>query len=586
MALLLSLVNAIILAVLLWQVIPHTHIIIWLLAFSSIIILRLVAVFYVTRQLKSMLPELIPAQEKLLRWRSWFHLGVFFTACCWGAAGYFLFPDDSPMHIALIAVVLSGTVAAGMTTLSWVRDTFPLFLFPVLAPFALRIGAEGTAISLAIALMTCLFTLLLLHSSSAFYRTSTDSIRLRFENLDLVEELYQANLALQAEQAALHEAQDYYRDIFETVNEGIYLATPEGHLLRANPALVKIHNFDEESELLAAVNQSEQSWYVDPERFKQYQNRMEQHGHVENFISEVYRLHDRQTIWISENARVISKADGSYRRYQGTVRDITEQKKAELVLVAAKESAEDAARLKSEFLATISHEIRTPMHGVLGMTELLQATKLDNKQRRYADAIQRSGELLMRIIDDILDVSKIEAGKLNLDLATFYLADLLAEITEEFSAHAEHKGIEFKLDASIDMHQPMLGDRDRVLQIISNLLSNAFKFTEQGYVKLSARLEPVDNTTAVAYFAVEDTGIGIPEELQAHIFDAFMQADSSLTRNHQGTGLGLAICKQLVELMNGEIHLSSIPDGGSTFYFTLRLGLITDSTHSNDSEQS
>ena len=570
-SLLLSQANALILTAMLWTVVPQAFLLIWLGVLTVLISVRLYSVRWVLRQM----PEHIQTE----RWRRWFAVGVFLTACTWGSAGVLLFPSESPHHQAFLGIILAGMAAAGMTTLSWVRGMFPLYVLPVLVPFALRMVWEGSSIGIAIAVLAGLFITLLLHSSRSFYQTSTESIRLRFENLDLVEELYRANLALQSEQAALREAQSSYRDIFETANEGIYLSSPDGQQLRANPALVKLNGYENEDELLKEVNDIGKEWYVDPNRREEFMRLMEMQGYVENFVSEIYRHKTRERIWISENARTVTDDEGNILFYQGTVRDITEQKQAEQALIAAKEQAETTARLKSEFLATISHEIRTPMHGVLGMAELLQTTELDAKQHRYASQIQRSGELLLRIINDILDFSKIEAGRLKLEQAPFSLPNLLAELSDDFRQRARQKNLQFSLISEGALPHQVLGDRARLQQILTNLLGNAIKFTNDGSIELTARLEHSDADGNQLYFAVRDTGVGIPPDEQALIFDSFVQVDGSLTRKHQGTGLGLAICKQLVEMMQGEIKVSSTPGQGSTFSFTVRLA------HAPQSEQ-
>ena len=575
-ALLLSQANALILTAMLWTVVPQEYLLVWIGICTLIISVRLYSVRWVLRQL----PERIEAD----RWRRWFSLGIVLTGLTWGAAGIFLFPSTSPNHQAFLGIVLAGMAAGGMTTLSWVRGIFPLYVVPVLVPFAFRMVWEGTSVGIAIAVLAGLFITLLLHSSRSFYQASTDSIRLRSENLDLVEELYRANLALQAEQAALREAQSSYRDIFETASEGIYLSTPDGEQIRANPALVKLNGYSSEDEMLKGVNDIGREWYVDPARRDDFTRLMSTQGYVENFVSEIYRHKSRERIWISENARAVTDDEDNILFYQGTVRDITEQKKAEQALIAAKEQAEMTARLKSEFLATISHEIRTPMHGVLGMTELLQTTALDEKQRRFTDQIQRSGELLLRIINDILDFSKIEAGKLKLEQSPFSLTDLLAELNEDFRQRAQQKNLRFHLISEGALPQRVLGDRARLQQILTNLLGNAIKFTAEGSIELSVRLENADANSNQLYFAVRDTGVGIPSEAQALIFDSFVQVDGSLTRQHQGTGLGLAICKQLVEMMQGGISVSSTPGQGSIFSFTVRLAHAPDTAQDTHEE--
>jgi signal transduction histidine kinase/DNA-binding response OmpR family regulator len=247
----------------------------------------------------------------------------------------------------------------------------------------------------------------------------------------------------------------------------------------------------------------------------------------------------------------------------------------------ALQRAEKASRAKSEFLARMSHEIRTPMNGVLGMAELLRhSTTLDTRQRRYAATIHQSGSALLDIINDILDFSKIEAGKLELDLAPFCLRDIVEDAVDILAERAHSKGLELVCDIPAEFDTKVCGDGQRLRQVIINLISNAVKFTEHGEVKIMVRHEGAGLLNSAFRFEVQDTGIGIKPENCNAIFESFAQEDSTTTRQYGGTGLGLAICKQLVELMGGQIGVSSTPGVGSTFYFSVPLS--TDPTAQRD----
>jgi len=236
------------------------------------------------------------------------------------------------------------------------------------------------------------------------------------------------------------------------------------------------------------------------------------------------------------------------------------------------ERAEAASRAKSEFLARMSHEIRTPMNAVIGMAELLRhATTLDERQRRYCDRISQSGTALLGIINDILDFSKIEAGKLVLDIAPFSLREVVEDAAEILVEKAHGKGLELLLDIPPDVETAVCGDGQRLRQIIINLVGNAVKFTDRGEVRIVVRNTGTDRTHSTFRFDVIDTGVGIKPENCATIFESFAQEDNSTTRKYGGTGLGLAICKQLTELMGGQIGVTSKPGVGSTFFFTVVL---------------
>ena len=267
----------------------------------------------------------------------------------------------------------------------------------------------------------------------------------------------------------------------------------------------------------------------------------------------------------------IRRPDGRVVGLVGTFVDVTETREAERQIRRARDAAEDAARVKGEFLANMSHEIRTPMNGVLGMTRLALETELSAEQRGYLETVQSSGRALLDIINDVLDFSKVEAGKLSLENVEFDLGAEVEAIIRLLAPQAAEKGVEllFAMDAGV----PRLtrGDPTRLRQVLINLMGNAVKFTDRGEVELHLALKAGDGQAAEVEFLVRDTGLGIPLHKQAVIFEGFSQADSSTTRRYGGTGLGLAISSRMVSMMGGRIELESRPGAGSVFRFRLRL---------------
>jgi len=380
----------------------------------------------------------------------------------------------------------------------------------------------------------------------------------------------------------LREAEERFRSAFDDAATGMALLDLDGYYIRVNRALCEMLGRSEE-ELLATT-------YVDITHPDDVEESVTQvHRVLEGELGSDFRekryVHaDGHTVWVIISVSVVKDTEGRplYRVVQ--IQDITKRKQAEeeirqrttqladavTGLEIARNEAEAANRAKSDFLANMSHEIRTPMNGVIGMTELLMDTPLDPEQREFAQTVKTSGENLLTIINDILDFSKIEAGKMRIEIIDFDLQAAVEDVVGLLAEKAREKGLEIASLIEYDVPMALRGDPGRIRQILTNLLGNAIKFTEEGEVVLKIELaENLDDSVKIR-FSVSDTGIGMSVEQQRKLFQSFTQADTSTTRKYGGTGLGLAISKQLVDIMGGDIDVESAPGAGSTFCFTLR----------------
>lgn len=370
------------------------------------------------------------------------------------------------------------------------------------------------------------------------------------------------------EKEEFKETQNRILDILETSSDFIGIADMTGHIRYLNPAGKEITGIHKSSDVSMMKMIS---------AFPKWAGELIQREGIPTAI--------KSGSWIGETALKtqlgreipVSQLILAHKNEKGEVaylstvaRDISKQKRLENELSSARDAALETASLKSEFLANMSHEIRTPMNGIIGLVELLMSTKLDDEQRDYVKSVQTSGEMLLTIVNDILDLSKIEAGKFNMESVSFDLRETLESVLDLFAEPAHRKGLEIALLVQNDVPDALFGDPRRLRQVLTNLIANSIKFTEQGEIIIRIKLGTIDAdlNKATLHFSVADTGIGIAENVQKYLFDAFTQADISITRKYGGTGLGLAISKQLVEMMNGEISVKSKPGEGAIFSFT------------------
>jgi PAS domain S-box-containing protein len=383
---------------------------------------------------------------------------------------------------------------------------------------------------------------------------------------------------LESSQAILAQTEERTRLILGSVNEGIWGLSAEGKTIFVNAAAGTMLGYSEEELTAASMHELIQHSHADGSAFPVDQCNMYlslKDGVARKVDDEVFWRKDGTFFQVEYDTTPIYK-EGMLAGIVVVFRDITERKLAEKAILEAKEIAEDATKAKSDFLANMSHEIRTPMNAIIGMSHLALQTDLNTKQRNYIEKVSSASKNLLGIINDILDFSKIEAGKMSMETVDFHLEDVLEHLADLSVIKAQDKGLELLFDLSTDVPTALQGDPLRLGQVVINLVNNAIKFTDEGEVTVRVRNMGETSEGVRLRFEIQDTGIGLTEAQRNKLFSAFAQADSSTSRKYGGTGLGLTISKKLVELMQGDIGVDSVPGKGSTFFFTATFGVQAD----------
>ncbi|MCP4344944.1 MAG: response regulator [Desulfobacterales bacterium] len=386
---------------------------------------------------------------------------------------------------------------------------------------------------------------------------------------NMLEQIQTHEMQRNRAEKALRKSEEKYRSIFENATEGIFQTTEDGRILTANPAMGRILGYDSPKDLIKNVTDLKQV-YEDPSKRDEWRNLAKEYGVVKDFEFRIHRK-DGTVADVSINVRIVRDDNQNLLYYEGNATDITEKKRIK-ELKAARDAANAANRAKSEFLASMSHEIRTPMNAIMGFTELLRSKIKDEQLKRYLSNISSSGKMLLCLINDILDLSKIEAGKLKLEYEAIDPRSVFNEIKQVFSHRTKDKDICFHTELDPFVPRNVFLDTLRLRQVLFNLVGNAVKFTKTGHVRLTMSKEySGDGKNSVnLIFSVQDSGIGIPDDQKKQIFDAFSQQSGQKISKYGGTGLGLAITKRLVEMMGGTISVESTIGKGSVFEVKLK----------------
>ena len=360
----------------------------------------------------------------------------------------------------------------------------------------------------------------------------------------------------------IKESEERYRAFFENLPIGAYQTTPEGRILACNPALIHMLACSSFEEL--SRHNLEDGNYTSYDR-NAFREKLENEGIISGLEAEWYKL-DNNSFLVRENAQVVRDEAGNVRYYEGTVEDITARKQAENELIAAKDTAEKADSLKSEFLRNMSHEIRTPMNGIMGFSYLINEPNLQpDKRQVYTNIITRNCEQLLRIINDILEISSLETKQVKLHNTETNINDLLSDLHANFIMKAKEKNLLLQIEYELtEVESVILIDQSKLLKILNNLVENAIKFTISGFVQIGLKLSQGN-----MMFHVKDSGIGIPEDKISKIFERFSQADDTLSHSFGGLGLGLSIASENAELLGSKIFVESSPGLGSVFHFSI-----------------
>ncbi len=484
-------------------------------------------------------------------WRLSYVQGTLANGLVWGLSGAVLYSATAPLQSSFVLLVICGITAAVAAAQASLWHTVLAFSVPALLAPAIGIAIIGEPQQWVVTGLLLFYLVYILFVGHINHFTMVDVVRLRFKNDQLL--------------ANLQEREQHFRALVENTPDILTAIAADGTLLFHSPSTEEILGYS-----AAELKGRSVFALIHPDDRPFVANRLEQllQTPSESAASET-RWRHRDGHWRLLHCVARRLGNTEPPTIVVNARDVTERRAMEDELRHARDSAERASRVKSHFLATMSHEIRTPMHAILGMAELLQQTPLNTEQQGYVHTFHSAGRHLLELLDDILDFSRIEAGGLQLASTPFELGELIDDIVALLLPTADAKGLELRIELGDGIGTLRLGDPQRLRQVIVNLLGNAIKFTDRGYVQLRVAADPAREGTV--QFTIKDTGIGIAPEHQATLFTPFTQLNSGYTRTRGGTGLGLSICHRLIEAMGGALTVDSTPGQGSVFRFAVTL---------------
>jgi len=544
---------SIVLCYALWGVIEHVLIFIW---FSMVLVVnsaRVVLLQAFRRSDPTINPE---------KWLNKFRASAIAIAAAWGLSGVILFPVNDVSHQAFLAFALTGYSAGG--TMAYVIDFACVvpFVLTALLPFTIRLLATGGELASTMGLSVALFIFFVLVSMQRICRGTIEKIILQNDATSRANELYESETKL--------------RTLYDSTSDAVILVN-HGHFIDCNQATLDLFGCPSK-ESFCALNLVDLFPVVPPGgpdpmllANQMITTALENGNHRFEWVHK--RLDNGKTF----NAEVLLNALELNGKtiLQSTIRDISERKQKEIELIQAKEAAEQAARVKSDFLANMSHEIRTPMNAIIGLSELALDSTDTEEITGNLKQINESSKSLMGILNDILDLSKIDAHQLTIENTIFNLDEMLDTLNRIFTLNAQGQNLKFSINCEDRIHRLLYGDPLRLRQILTNLLSNAFKFTEKGAITLDVTQVKSSPVGITLNFQVSDNGIGMTAEQIDTLFKPFVQADNSISRRFGGTGLGLTISKNLIQLMGGKIQVNSQPGIGSSFNFQISFAPAT-----------